>query len=367
MFITFSSIFLFFVYLKWKHPFWFIQPVYHYYDVFLWKTKEIRRELPEKNKFFNSQIYFSKIESLEEPQWREFQKLIETNFLRNGDNVFSPTLNEIKPYFIGHNNPSFISFMYANNYKFLNSETKTEKKVIGAITSRPITFQKKTIYYVDYLCIDKEERNKRLTPQLIQTHEYHQSHNSKSQISFFRREGNVPLLVPFVKFNCTIFSMIYWLEVKDSHKILRVNTNTIHMFNDFLVKQDAIVSDIGNILELVKTNNIMIYMCITGSDVNSCYFFRKSCTTIEGKEMLTLYASLNKTDNDTFLHLFKCSLTMVMKNEKYVYLCVEELGDNILIADKLSEKTHPERIPCGYYFYNYVHPTVHAKKCCILI
>lgn len=357
-------IILIFFYLKWKHPFWFIQPVYHYYDIFFWgRQREIRRELPSKNKFFNPQIQFCKTETLDS-EWGKFHLFVKNNFLKNGSNIFSPTLNEIKPYFIGFNNPCYISFLYKNTF----TNTSETKELIGTITSRPLSFSKKIIYYVDYLCIDESERKKRLTPQLIQTHEYHQSHDSKSQISFFRREGPVPLLVPFVKFNCTLFSMEYWKETKTRHKVIRVTSNNIHTFNDFFqtINYDFFIkNDIGNILELVKTENIIIYMCIK-EKIEGCYFFRKTCTTIEGKGLLTLYASF-KTNADTFVDLFKASLSVLMKTEKAHYLCVEELGDNILISNNLAIKTHPyEKIECGYYFYNYIHRTINAKKCCVL-
>ena len=69
---------------------------------------------------------------------------------------------------------------------------------------------KEIIYYIDYLCVNKNERKKGITQQLIQTHEYNQSTVSKTQISFFKREGSVPLLVPFVKYKSIVFSMIYW-------------------------------------------------------------------------------------------------------------------------------------------------------------
>jgi len=108
-------------------------------------------------------------------------------------------------------------------------------------------------------------------------------------------------------------------------------------------------------------------MCLT-DDVISCYFFRKSCTKIKGKELLILYASLRSGEEEEFVHLFKCSLSSLMKTEKgYVYLCVEELGENIKISENLQIKTSPiDKIDTSYFFYNYIHKTVSAEKCLIL-
>lgn len=365
MIIFILIIVIYFLFLKWSHPFWFIQPVYHYYDIFFWgRQKEIRRELPIKNKFYNSQIIF---QNCEKTKWEEFQKMISEHFLKNNGNSFTPTINELKPYFIGHSHPSYISSLYKEEYTMKNST----KIMIGAITSRPLNFYGKTtmtVYYVDYLCVDKKERGKKIAAQLIQTHEYHQSHNSKTQVSFFRREGNVPLLVPFIKFQCTIFSMVYWKEVKSQSKVIRVNRENIHIFHDFMekVKKPIIIkNDIGNILELVKTENIMIYLSLKDEIVN-CYFFRKSCTKINGKEMLILYASI-KTNDDFIISFKHCLSDLMSQKHGFVYLCVEEIGDNIEISKNLREKTFPtETIHCGYYFYNYIHKTVNARDCFIL-
>lgn len=364
--IVFIIVFISFIifYIRWKHPFWSIQPVNHHYDIFFWgRTKEIRRELPKKNKFFNPDIVFQK----DDIQWDDFQKLISRHFLNNNGNTFTPSINELKPYFIGHSLPSYISFMYKDELVY---ENKSKKKLIATITSRPLTFHgktKMTLYYVDYLCVNKQERGKRITPQMIQTHEYNQSHHSKTQVSLFRREGTVPLLVPFVRFRCTIFSMVYWKEVTTSYKLIRITKNNIHSYLDFIdnyPKEFMIKNDIGNILELIKTENIIIYLCLKDKFSNA-YFFRKSCTKVDGKDMLTLYASL-KT-NDDFIHLFKSCLTDVVKRSSYVYLSVEEIGDNIEISNNLREKTFPtDTIDCGYYFYNYTHKTVKAQKCFIL-
>lgn len=351
-----------FIYLKWKHPFWFIQPVYHRFNIFYWggRPREIRKDLPEKNKYYNSEIKFMK----EKINWEDITNFVCSHFLKNDSNIYNPTVNEIEPYFKSHNFPSFVSLYFEPVHTFQS----TTEKIIGMITSRPLYIKNlsKTVYYVDFLCIDKEQRKKGLASQLIQTHDYHQSHNSKTQISLFRREGTVPYIVPLVRFKCTVFSMHFWIEAKHppKYKIIKVTSLTMHILYDFIQKQTCemfIYNDIANLQELVKTNNVMIYLCLENDLVVSCYFFRKSCTVFENKEILILYASLKGND---FIDLFKCSLTYLMKTEKkFAYLCIEELGDNIIISENLKIKTTPiETINCGYYFYNFIHKQVKPKN-----
>ena len=76
----------------------------------------IEHSLPEKNKYTNFKdidtIIFSGITSI---QKQRFINLIKINYLQNKDNIFSPQLENIMPYFIGHNVKSFISFYYKND------------------------------------------------------------------------------------------------------------------------------------------------------------------------------------------------------------------------------------------------------------
>lgn len=352
----------FFLYLKWKHPFWFVQPVYHRFNLFYWggRPREIRKDLPEKNKYFNSEIKFSTFEKV---NWIDITDFICHHFLKNESNTYNPSVNEIEPYFKSHNFPSFVSLYCEQVHTFQS----TSDKIIGMITSRPLYIKNlsKTIYYVDFLCIDKKDRKRGIASQLIQTHDYHQSHNSKHQVSLFRREGSVPYIVPLVRFNCVVFSMKFWLEAKHppKYKIIRVSPLTMHILYEFIHKQSYemfIYNDIANLQELVKTNNVMIYLCLENDEAKCCYFFRKSCTVFENKEILILYASIK---GDNFIDLFKSSLSYLMKKEKkYAYLCVEEVGDNIIISDNLKIKSSPiETIKCGYYFYNYIHKEVKPK------
>lgn len=46
---------LFFAFIKLKYPFWAIQPVFHFYDLYYWIINAgiIRPELPSKNKYTN--------------------------------------------------------------------------------------------------------------------------------------------------------------------------------------------------------------------------------------------------------------------------------------------------------------------------
>ena len=43
------------MYIRIKYPFWALQPVFHFYDIYYWfiNIGIIRHELPEKNRYVN--------------------------------------------------------------------------------------------------------------------------------------------------------------------------------------------------------------------------------------------------------------------------------------------------------------------------
>jgi hypothetical protein len=187
------------MYIRIKYPFWALQPVFHFYDIYYWfiNIGIIRHELPEKNRYVNlKNIKTITYEQVDNNLLTQFVTLIQLNYLRNNDNIFKPLKANIVPYFVGHSEKTFWSFFYETDLLIDNKTNLTieDKKIIAVITSRPlhvkINVNKNTIfdvYYVDYLCVNKGWRKKNIAPQLIQTHEYNQSHlNKKICVSLFK-------------------------------------------------------------------------------------------------------------------------------------------------------------------------------------
>ena len=164
-------------YIKLKFGFWSIQPVFHIYDIsyMIKPPGVIVDSLPKMNKYTN----FNKIETisyseLTETQVQRFVNLIKVNYLKNNDNIYSPRIDNISPYFYGLNDKSLISFYNEDNHIIdtKNGNLITDKKTVGVITSRPIEIvinqeTKLRAYYVDYLCVDIFNRKKGIAQQLF--------------------------------------------------------------------------------------------------------------------------------------------------------------------------------------------------------
>ena len=383
-------IILIYFYIKLKFGFWSIQPVFHIYDIgYMLKTPGIiNNYLPEKNKYTNFKeietCVFNELSSL---KTQKFINLIELNYLQNKDNIFSPKHESIVPYFNSHNDKSFISF-YNKEQHFMDLKkgtTISDTRPIGVITSRPIYVEinngnedaKFRAYYVDYLCVDKLNRKTGIAQQLIQTHHYNQRHINKNiVVSLFKREDELTGIVPLCVYFTYGFPVTKWTkpnELSAEYKFIEINSQNFHFLSDFMKinasKFDIIINtEFTNIIELIKTKNIFIYVIIVDNKIISAYFFRKSCVQIEkGMEVLTCFASISDTDDNIFIQGFKISFWKIASENLFGFAAIEDISDNDIIINNIKLKTKPLIVsPTAYFFYNFGYPTFKSNKVLII-
>lgn len=393
--LCFGILILFFIYLyiRIKYGFWVMQPVFHIYD-FNYMLKPpgiIDFTLPDKNKYTNfKEIDTMIVSSITSIQKQRFTHLINTHYLQNRENQFSPKPENIFPYFIGHTNKSFISFYYKDEHmidlnKNSNGNMITDRKIIGAITSRPIRIKINNgddqsafqAYYVDYLCVDKHHRKKGIAPQLIQTHHYNQRHlNKKIVVSLFKREDELTGIVPLCVYNTFGFSVNTWTkppELSSEYKVLEINQHNFRFLNDFIIMNnkyfDIVINvEITNMLELIKTKNIFVYAILCDDQLYACYFFRKSCVQIEkGLEVLSCFASICECDENLFIQGFKISFWKTAAENMFGFCAIENISHNNIIINNIIQKTKPLIIsPTAYFFYNFAYPTFKPEKTLII-
>jgi GNAT superfamily N-acetyltransferase len=379
-----------YAYIRVKFGFWAAQPVFHVYDIgYMLKAPGIIDDyLPEKNKYTNFKnietIVFSELTSL---QTQRFVTLIRQNYLQNKDNIFSPQSENIVPYLSGHNAKTFVS-LYTEDHHMMDLKKGTtvmDSRVVGAMTTRPVYVSinngddsaKFTAYYVDYLCVDKAHRKKGVAPQLIQTHHYNQRHINKNiVVSLFKREDELTGIVPLCVYSTYGFRVDAWTkpaELLSVYKLVEVNAQNFHLLFNFMVahskKFDIIINtETTNIIELIKTKNIFIYIVIADDNIVAAYFFRKSCVQIEkGMEVLSCFASISNTDDNIFIQGFKISFWKIAAENNFGFAAIEDISDNHIIIENIMLKTRPLIVsPTAYFFYNFGYPTFKANKVLII-
>jgi hypothetical protein len=385
-------IILIYFYIHVKYGFWVSQPVFHKYDVsyMFHPPGIIQHSLPEKNKYTNFKdidtIVFSQLSSIQKTR---FVNLIKLNYLQNKDIMFSPTTENILPYFIGNNDKSFVSFFYKDTHMIdLKKGTMiTDRQIVGSITSRPLNViinndsQKQPVeirvYYMDYLCVDKLNNSKEITPQLIQTHDYNQRHiNENIVISVFKREDELSGIVPLCIYSIYGFPVYNWTkppELTGQYNLLEINGTNYRLVYDFIhmnsSKFDIIIKpDMANILELIKTKNIFVYAILCDGKILCCYFFRKSCVQIEkGLEALICFASICHCEEDIFIQGFKISFWKIAAENFFGFALLENISHNNILINNIMLKTTPSKIcKTSYFFYNFAYPTFHSEKVLII-
>jgi hypothetical protein len=411
-------IIVFFLYIRIKFRFWALQPVFHFYDIYYWIANIgiIQKDLPSKNRYTNfKNIKTISYDILSEQNIKDFVWLVQLNYLRNNENKFAPQKDNIMPYFKCHNHKTFWSFYYEPTL-LLDSKTNTtisNDKLIAVITGRPlhITFFNTNksnkikgeldVYYIDYLCVDKLHRKKNIAPQLIQTHEYNQSHlNRNICVSLFKREEELTGIIPLTVYKTYCFNMRNWFKPQDLNaKIQLLNgdkQNIYYLYNfiNELTKESkwdlTVLPMISNIIELVTTRNLFIKMLVSEGEIIAAYIFKKTCTFIEkDKEIISCVASFYKTRDpilkkEEFIQGFKVALWSIIEEKekenrkdkkkrqekesgKFGYLVVEDISDNHYIIENIKIKTHPIVVsPTAYFFYNFAYSPFKSNQILII-
>jgi hypothetical protein len=258
--------------------------------------------------------------------------------------------------------------------------------MIGVMTSRPIHISifknRMDAYYVDYLCVHKKHRKQNIAPQMIQTHEYNQRHrNKKIVVSLLKREGVLTGIVPLCVYKTYGFSVKKWTKPPDLpafYTLLEINPQNFSHLHDFIKEQTKntfdimIFPEISNIMELLKTKNIFIYVVLSSTkEIIAAYFYKKSCVFIEKDlEILTCIGSISKFNSkeEIFIHGFKTSFWKIAEKHRFGFAAIENISHNYIIIHNLMKKTKPEVIsPTAYFFYNFAYPTFSSNKSFILI
>ena len=391
---------IFFLYVRLKYKFWALQPVFHFYDVYYWfiNVGVIRKELPKKNKYVNlKNIVTKEFEKIDEVTKKQIVTLIRLNYLRNGENIFNPKKENIDAYFMGHNASTFWSYFSEKEMLIDNKTGKIieENKIIGVMTSRPLHVKMNSskdssfdVYYVDYLCVNKDWRKKNIAPQLIQTHEYNQSYNNKNIcVSLFKREEELTGIIPLTIYKTYCFplknNLIRDNELDARIKLLTGDKLNIYYLYNFINERKrngkngkkkfdiTIYPEISNIVELIESKNMFIKMLVIGGNIEAVYIFRKTCTYIENeKEILSCIGSINGNilTNEEFIKGFKMSLWSIIKdNKNFKYVMVEDISENMCIINNICIKTHPIAIsPMAYFFYNFAYNSFKSGRCLII-
>ncbi len=384
LYLIIIIIIFFYLRFKYLYKFWILQPVFHFYDFhyYFCKPQVINDHLSNINKYVDFiNIKTMPYSDVSQSNLQKMLFLIRNHYYRNTNDVFNPSIDNFSPYFVGHNGVSLISVYYQNEfYKDKLSNIIEHPQIIGVITSRPVTIKlnndKFKTYYVDYLCVNKRYRKKGIAPKLIQTHEYQQRRiNKQINTSLFKREGELTGIVPLCYFETFCYKIHTLigdsLNLEPGVEILAIDKQNIQYLIHFIDEIDnfncIIHSDLANIINLITSKNITIFIALKSDSILSAFFYRKTCAFHDEKELICLFASIKSPQLSTkvFYEHFQYTIHNYFYNN--IYLTMENISDNVLLSKQIANSQLINSSPTAYFLYNYISQPIKADKVLILV
>ena len=383
-----------FVYIKLSFPFWNIQPVYHSYDFwralysrpFIVHNKEYmcRCAYKNTNKYYDmKQVEIVPFVDANDSQKQAFVNLLQCYLLPSENSVFVFNAENLEAYFGGHMFSSFLSFYKRNDIGLTDIQSNHPIACIssrsGELYIRDYTdIIRHPIYYIDFLCVKREEDVKKISRTLLQTHIYKQQLiddiESKTHIgsqsiliSLIRREKELLTgIVPLLRFQTIYFEIpkINNKMVLSDHVILvHINHSNIDLFIDFLEGSQSrfecfLRTDVANLIGMIKSEILYVYCLKRMDDILSVYIFRDTRMSYDDLGgVLQLVGTIhNSSSLPLFINGFLNSIFEILqKIPVYKVLMVDEIGDNILLMKTVVSRMIQSHWT-AYYLYNMVVP-----------
>ena len=371
-------------YFKLKHPFWSKQPMYHIYNIKLLfqKNRIISNNLPKINKYVNTlNIKTITHNECDKKTQENIVEFIKDNFNNNINYKFIPDYDFIFSYFNFSNKPCYFSIYFKENieYDVSNNIFDNNDITIGSLLSRPLNINlnnnKFTIYYSEYLCVDKFHRKKNIACELIETHYYDikNKHQSEHWVGLFKCE-NIPIttIKPILKTNNYIFNVFDWKQpiYNSLYSYLRINKQNFHLIVNILETNDFelnIIPDYSTLFSLIESNNYAIYSFYYKKEICGIYFFRKTLCSIDDNDIIYDCISSIRINNDCFIKGFHICMFDLCKIEKFKYLNIENMANNSILINEIIKFHKPiNNYNNYYYFYNYICDTLDSNHALLL-
>ena len=398
--ITFT-ILIYFAYIKLKYPFWSSQPVYHNYDVLRSMYNKpfiINRNTPMKTKYYDhlhvQTFNYSECENIHK---NELLNLIQCYYINSDKILHNISLKDLECYFIGHSEPAYVSIyaeqQYDQIYDVSGSIISSSFIPAGCITSRKSNFwysindkntnyHEMAIYFVDYLCANRNGKQKNIYRNLLQTHEFNQRiKNPNIQCSLIKKEIELfQGIVPFVQFNTNTYHIPFYEKqpLPAGYYITKLEEKTIASYADFFYSNndycskthlfDVIVfPDIGNVVHMIRQGILHIYCLKNKQHIYGFYFFKDANMHYEELDGNTLHFTnsvMNCLSPTIFYNAFVNSIQdLVHKNKTYKMMLFEDIGHNEILLQFWNQHNSPIFTNLtAYYLYNFVYPIKVAKK-----
>ena len=395
--------------IKIKYPFWNNQPVFHTYDYVRSLYKQpfiVHTNWPRKTKYVDPvHVYTYPLNDDNMKLIKDVAKLLQSHYLSSERIDYMIQSNVLYALHTGQQEQSYFSVYKVLEYgvKPNQNDAKVEivktDKILGCITSRSLsmyirptkteeTFTQIPVYFMDFLCVHREQDYKNISRKLLQTHEFNQrTYNKNIQCSLLKKEGEqFSGIRPLITYNAYSYNIPARkvTRLKTSYNVKLLKPGTFSLFFDFCtfnmhnepkttMFDIMVLPSIGNIVAQIREKSLYVGCLRYMDTVLGFYFVKDAHRYNEAYESktLTLVASLQICSDSRlfylgFLHVLR---EIIHTNADYKAINIENIGHNQYINDIWSNENAPSNATnMAYYSYNYVYPCspIDQTRCFIL-
>lgn len=396
-----SFFFVFYVVLlicaKVYSPFWFHQPVYHYYEIYprisfsktpYWKKKRIAT-----NGIFcdTKHIVTTAIRDANDNLLEKTVGLIQGHLMDTDAVLNHRTVPFLKKQLYGD---SFLSCYYEDKIVEVDKvflETSDTDNLYGILASRPVIInfakfpEKNTmIHEFLYVCVHDKYKKKNISRNLIQTHIYQHQHQSSNNIAsgyvFQKHLDLCKAVVPLVEY------VTYTFVLRDTpipklptnYSIRSLNTTHVNLWRGIYAKilskyEVSLLPEFHFTLDWLKNERYSIFTTVykkeNNEHIHGVYVFENTCISwenerLEKPHMVRLAASVDfgeNTDYEITLYFrgfLNCIKTYLVDKKEFGILEIPCISDNHIILERWQNKYELRNSsPSAYYLYNLIYPS----------
>ena len=263
--------------------------------------------------------------------------------------IFSPLMES-------HDTDSFVSLYYKYS------------KIIGCLTGRPLKMyidsEITPLFYIDYLCVDKDMRKKGIAYALMQTHEHNQRISSQEvHYSLFKRKVPIQAVVPFVSSKTYGFKTGLFKPCTFDASITfeRVASSGLHDLHEFLEAYRrsfnyCILPSLSHLAGLIKSKHLAVYVLKNHDSIVNVYIFKNVDIMKDEPCKINLSCSIMAEPNNYIMNYSGLCAILSEVSKTYTSVFIENLSDNGKLITSIIEQNHiPAYIESTswYYLYNY--------------
>jgi hypothetical protein len=293
-----------------------------------------------------------------------------------------------------------VSFYYEKNFDRSEEEDKS-KLFDGIVLSRPSKmyykfssysemYKELPLYNIDIMCVNKSRDKKKISRELLQTHEYNQRNKSKNiEVSIIKKEIDLfDGVIPLTEYSTYVYHLknIHFPKLPSRFHILNITSENIDIVTEFLYLQShtdlsnskklfniIVLLDSGAYIKQIKEKQLFVYCLRCEEEIYGIYFFKDAkmqYEDIEGNTLQCISSVMNCNSINLFYLGFLYSMQEIIKGSRdYKILLIENIAHNNFILENWMKSNAAVFInDTAYYSYNFIYPSspVTSNNCLIV-